>query len=232
MANILSKTGITTNSTIRTWHVTQSIDAFNKTQAYDITLSGSLTVTGSLLPNSSITGTLITSASYTITSSFSSTILSASNSLYANVAPDTLVIQLHHGIVDIPVANTIYYFAINPITGSTGGTLPTASGRTGIYPPSSTITVLSASLSTTVNGTLATNESSSYNLFIGATSYPLNPFNHSSSFTSSITTIGSSIWPSDSAMYVFWRTPTSWSTPATKLSHNLVLYCTRNTSSL
>jgi hypothetical protein len=43
MANQLSKTGITTGNTVRAWHVTQSIDAFNGTEAYDITLSGSLT---------------------------------------------------------------------------------------------------------------------------------------------------------------------------------------------
>ena len=43
MANQLSKTGITTGNTVRSWHVTQSIDAFNGTEAYDITLSGSLT---------------------------------------------------------------------------------------------------------------------------------------------------------------------------------------------
>lgn len=43
MANQLSKTGITTGNTVRSGHVTQSIDAFNGTEAYDITLSGSLT---------------------------------------------------------------------------------------------------------------------------------------------------------------------------------------------
>lgn len=43
MANTLSKTGITDGSTIQPAHVTQSIDAFTGTEAYDITLSGSLT---------------------------------------------------------------------------------------------------------------------------------------------------------------------------------------------
>jgi len=45
---ILSKTGITTGTTVETWHVTQSVDAFTGTEAYDITISGSLTVTGSV----------------------------------------------------------------------------------------------------------------------------------------------------------------------------------------
>jgi hypothetical protein len=43
MALTLSKTGITTGATIQVGHVTQSIDAFNGTTAYDITLSGSYT---------------------------------------------------------------------------------------------------------------------------------------------------------------------------------------------
>jgi len=48
MANILDKNGITTGQTVEAYHVTQSIDAFTGTEAYDITLSGSFTVTGSI----------------------------------------------------------------------------------------------------------------------------------------------------------------------------------------
>ena len=51
MAKILSKTGISTLQIVRPWHVTQSIDAFLGTDAYDITLSGSMTITGSVLLN-------------------------------------------------------------------------------------------------------------------------------------------------------------------------------------
>jgi len=48
MANQLSKSTIASLGVIRPWHVTQSIDAFTGVEAYDITLSGSLTVTGSV----------------------------------------------------------------------------------------------------------------------------------------------------------------------------------------
>ena len=48
MAQLLSKTGITTAQTVRAAHVTQSVDAFTAVKAYDITLSGSLEVTGSI----------------------------------------------------------------------------------------------------------------------------------------------------------------------------------------
>ena len=44
MAKTLSKTGITNGQTIQPSHVTQSIDAFTATDAYDISLSGSLTL--------------------------------------------------------------------------------------------------------------------------------------------------------------------------------------------
>lgn len=52
MAKNLSKAGITINDVIYPQHITQSIDAFTGQEAYDIYLSGSLTVTGS------ITGTI------------------------------------------------------------------------------------------------------------------------------------------------------------------------------
>ena len=35
------------NFTIESWHVSQSVDAFTGVQDYDITISGSLTISGS-----------------------------------------------------------------------------------------------------------------------------------------------------------------------------------------
>ena len=51
MAKILDKTDILSLNTIRPYHVSQSIDAFTGIEAYDITLSGSFTLTGSLAIN-------------------------------------------------------------------------------------------------------------------------------------------------------------------------------------
>ena len=45
---VLSKTGITSGATIQPGHVTQSVDAFTGATQYDISLSGSFTVTGSV----------------------------------------------------------------------------------------------------------------------------------------------------------------------------------------
>ena len=68
MAKTLSKTGIITNNIVEAFHVTQSIDAFSGTEAYDITLSGSLVLTGSLDVDGGITGSLLGTASFVDTS--------------------------------------------------------------------------------------------------------------------------------------------------------------------
>jgi hypothetical protein len=58
MAQTLSKTGIANNSTIQAWQVSQSIDALTGQVAYDITISGSLTLTGSVSSQNGFTGSL------------------------------------------------------------------------------------------------------------------------------------------------------------------------------
>ena len=85
MASTLSKIGITTGNTVETWHVTQSIDAFTGTEAYDITISGSLILgsgttmngTASYSTNALLSQTAI-SSSYATTSSHAITAISSS----------------------------------------------------------------------------------------------------------------------------------------------------------
>ena len=85
MAKTLSKTGITTNNTIEASHVTQSIDAFTGVDAYDITLSGSLAVTGSITGQPGIINQL--TASFAISAiSASHEIIKEVSSSHANVA--------------------------------------------------------------------------------------------------------------------------------------------------
>jgi hypothetical protein len=52
MNKILSNTGITSGSLIEAHHVSQSIDALTGVEGYDITISGSLTISGSVYFNS------------------------------------------------------------------------------------------------------------------------------------------------------------------------------------
>jgi len=89
MANTLSKTGITNGQTILPGHVTQSIDALNGSVAYDITISGSLTLTGSVSSLNGFTGNLAGTSSWasdavsTNTATTASYALTATSSSYA-----------------------------------------------------------------------------------------------------------------------------------------------------
>lgn len=74
---IFSKTGITTGNTIQAWHVTQSIDAFTGLISYDITLSGSLTLTGSVKSQNGFTGSLLGTSSWAINALTSSRAIDA-----------------------------------------------------------------------------------------------------------------------------------------------------------
>lgn len=90
MANTLSKIGITTGNTVTAGHVTQSIDAFTGTEAYDITLSGSFTMSGGEITGvagveNSLTASYATTASYIATASYA---LNANTASYAlNATP-------------------------------------------------------------------------------------------------------------------------------------------------
>jgi hypothetical protein len=96
MAKILSKTGISSGSIVQSWHVTQSIDAFTGVEVYDITLSGSLIVTGSVSLNTNINKDFFGTASNAITSSYSSTSFSSSYALTTSFADnETIVLQLY-----------------------------------------------------------------------------------------------------------------------------------------
>jgi hypothetical protein len=120
MALVLSKTGITTSNTVEAWHVTQSVDALTGAAAYDISISGSLKVTGSIATTQGISGSftgsfggnlngtalLATTASYALTSSYVLNAISASFASTASMA------------VSSSFATTASYFKTFPYTGS------------------------------------------------------------------------------------------------------------------
>ena len=92
MAITLSKSNIVNGNTIQAADVSQSIDAFTGTIAYDITLSGSLQLTGSVKSRNGYTGSLqgtasiATSASYALTATTATSATSASYALTATSA--------------------------------------------------------------------------------------------------------------------------------------------------
>ena len=69
MAKVLSLTGIATGEIIKASEISQSIDALTGNEAYDITISGSLTLTGSVDSLNGYTGSLSGSATTALTSS-------------------------------------------------------------------------------------------------------------------------------------------------------------------
>jgi hypothetical protein len=95
MAKTFSKSGITTGNTVEAWHVTQSIDAFNGTEAYDINLSGSFNMTGPINGQSGLINPLTASFAISSSNAFSASnaltasyVVSASNALTASFAPN------------------------------------------------------------------------------------------------------------------------------------------------
>jgi TM2 domain-containing membrane protein YozV len=127
MANTLSKSGIVLGHEVDAWHVTQSIDAFTKVSAYDITVSGSFTLTGSLKVSGSVLGRTTGTASYAVSSSyteFAQNVTSASKAQY-NLT-DSYTLQFYHPITS-SLGDDFYNIGIGEnirIGGIVGITIP------------------------------------------------------------------------------------------------------------
>ena len=135
MAKILSKSGIGTGTTVQAGHVTQSIDAFTGTDAYDITLSGSLVVTGSITGQPGVVNAL--TASYAVQAL--TEITKEVSSSHANFA-DTASFAL--GLSGTPSITTSLVTTTNDVVGQI-----TASGNI-----SSSGTIIASNLSGTNTG--------------------------------------------------------------------------------
>lgn len=107
MALSLTKTGITNGSTIQVGHVTQSIDAFTKQAAYDISLSGSLTLTGSVASYNGFTGSFSGSLTGDTLSIKSNIYLLGSSAGMQNVKMIVGTAKLTAGTVSFPVAELV-----------------------------------------------------------------------------------------------------------------------------
>ncbi len=86
MALTLSNTGISDSSTIEAAHISQSIDALTGTKAYDIRISGSLTLTGSVQSLSGYTGSLFGTSSFATSASVSVSSSRAISASYSTIA--------------------------------------------------------------------------------------------------------------------------------------------------
>jgi hypothetical protein len=137
MANqVLSKANIANSNTIEAWQVSQSVDAFTGAVAYDITISGSLTVTGSQKILGSISSSngantvgfygtsswaeKSVTASYALTSSTPSSIVGQ----YTVVGNTTAIagnLNIVAGYAVIPSGSTTVTLTISNLTGKTLG---------------------------------------------------------------------------------------------------------------
>ena len=146
MALTLSQTGITQTQTINAWHVTQSVDAFTGTNAYDITISGSLTVIGPLTATASAANTAFIASNPSANSDFTLVFKNSTGALgdYYQLAADG--------------TNGPYYNPSTNLLGGLGGL--TMSGSIGRF--TSITGSLSGSVTGNVTGTASFATSASY----------------------------------------------------------------------
>jgi hypothetical protein len=154
--NILSNIGITSGSKVEAGHVTQSIDAFTGEQEYDIFLSGSLTITGSLIfPQ--ITNDISGNSSYALTSSHTLYSDTSDHALIAEQAGNqTTILTFTHPQINL-TGSTNYYIGNGNIT-TTGSFSPGYTGKTpaGIScPVKGTIVKASITTNSVVSGSIA-----------------------------------------------------------------------------
>jgi hypothetical protein len=126
MAKILSKAGIITGESVEAWHITQSIDAFTKVEAYDIAVSGSFTLTGSLNINGNMYGNTLGSSSISDNTDYALQVdLTLSSSLANFNKANTFTIELFQPDTDLSSSGT-YYVGTGETPGkrSTGVVLP------------------------------------------------------------------------------------------------------------
>jgi hypothetical protein len=224
---ILSNSGISSGSIVETTHITQIIDAFTGVQEYDITLSGSLTLTGSLnfdmIPNN-IQGTSSTSttSSYSIQSNASSFAYTSSNA-----QNETIILSFTHPPINL--TGSIAYFI--------GGSNLTLSGSFDSIPSN-----IPAGL--TLNGSYilknvriaaisATTGSSGFasSVAIGKNFDKAYDFNNNITYNTRVsltreTDINLFLTPGD--ILTFRITPNNTGTPSTQTSHNIQLYLVNN----
>ena len=173
MALTLSQTGIAQTQTINAWHVTQSVDAFTGIKAYDITISGSLTVIGPLYATASWATNALNanSSSYALSSSFANTAsyaVSASktfivdngitNADYTLVFKNSVAALDNYHELGADGSNGPYYNPSTNLLGGLGGL--TVSGSIGRF--SSITGSLSGSVTGNLTGTASFATSASY----------------------------------------------------------------------
>jgi len=214
MANILSKTNITNGYSVDTWHISQSIDAFTGFDEYDITVSGSFTLTGSLKVDGTIFGETTNSSSVSITSSYSDNainVVSSSLSTYNNNSQYTL--QFYAPILTNISPSSIYSIGV-------GETL-TVGNICGLTIPIDSI-IISSSIVSSCGG-VSSGAAADIELIRGTSTvlYDLGSIDYSIPYSSTIKPIPSiSLVKGDR---IWLRLTTNAEPQPTDVSHNITL---------
>jgi len=155
---ILSKTGIITGQPVEPGHITQSIDAFSGLEEYDIYLSGSFNMTGSINGEPGVINQL--TSSFAISSSFST-----SSSFASTTSVNTATLTFFHNQVTNTTSSRVSYiggFAAPPETVPTRIALHAPFNGTITHCVISSFASITASVATSVGCALTTNGGSTY----------------------------------------------------------------------
>lgn len=215
MASTLSNSGISSGSMVETTHITQIVDAFTGTQAYDITLSGSLTVTGSVILDTAINKNFFGTASFVTTSSYAP---SASNTSYAYTTSfannDTTFLEFYHPIGTFNSSSTFYFSDGEPVSNLEGiGTVLPFNGL-----------IVSASATSIVNGSTGTYQSA-ISILSGSTAVKIGDLTYSAKNQTVRNEINI---PFISGSLILCRFVTENGTTPTDVIHNVILYIKHN----
>jgi hypothetical protein len=222
MANTLSKIGITSGSKVEAWHVTQSVDAFIGESAYDITLSGSLTVTGSITLSQPINRNFFGNATNSITSSYAdySDVVEYAVTT-SGAGNETFCLQFQHAPTNI-TQNSTYFIGGGNITtvGSFNSSSLTGLPATGIIAP-----VRGTIVAASVISTCLTTGSFNSDLILGLDNYETYEFTTQVAYNQKMVSfnenIDLSINPGDRIMF---QINTKTGTNPTGVVHNINLY--------
>jgi hypothetical protein len=213
MAKILSKVGITTGESVDAWHISQSVDAFTKVKAYDIAVSGSFTLTGSLKVNGSIYGDTLGSSSTSTNTGYANYSTSTTSSLIADFnTSDYFTLQLMQPETNLlsSASNYIGVGESGPGSKNVGLVLPISCFIRDIY-ISATTQVVGSSESPTIRLVIDGTE-------VVATGVTLD---YSKDYSSGIGAIGV-FYTASTRLSIIVETPT-FVTPPQKVTHNIIL---------
>lgn len=223
--NILSNIGISSGSKVEAWHVTQSIDAFTGEQEYDIFLSGSLTITGSL-NFTQITNDISGNSSYALTSSYTPNSDTSDHALSAEQAGNqTTILTFTHPQINL-TGSTTYYIGNGNIT-TTGSFSP---GYTGITPAGISCpvkgTIISASITSNsvVSGSILFTSTITLGVNLYEQTYSFNEFYYKPNVYNIIENVGIDVNPGDRLTFEIATKPSSPGQRPQLTTHNIQLY--------